>query len=140
MMNTILKSIVTIALAAFIVACGDNSEKKASTTTPEASKPSQAMEQTAKESMGPSMTNTMDKQALQDQAIALYKANKFPEALEAFKKAAEAGHSNAMFFLGVMHEKGQGTPVDMEKAMSWYQKSSDLENGAAIKRLKEGKL
>jgi hypothetical protein len=39
--------------------------------------------------------------------------------------AAESGHPNAQFNLGVIYSKGRGIPRNMEEARKWYQKAYD---------------
>ncbi len=46
-------------------------------------------------------------------------------AFEHFLKAANLGHSSAMFSVGYMLEIGSGVPVDMEKAISWLEKANN---------------
>ena len=38
------------------------------------------------------------------------------------------GNSNSAYNLGVMYKMGQGTEVDFEKAISWYEKAAEKNN------------
>lgn len=49
----------------------------------------------------------------------------FKNALTWFQRAATLGDSEAGFNLGYMYESGKGTPVDIKKAIHWYQNSLD---------------
>jgi TPR repeat protein len=46
-------------------------------------------------------------------------------ALELFTKAADQGHAQAQYNLGVMYENGQGVEQDFKEAVKWYQKAAD---------------
>lgn len=48
------------------------------------------------------------------------------QALNWFKKAAEAGYVKAWFNVGTMYREGIGTPQDFEKAFEYYSKGTDL--------------
>jgi TPR repeat protein len=47
------------------------------------------------------------------------------EAYHWYRMAAESGHPNAQFNLGVIYSKGRGIPRNMEEARKWYQKAYD---------------
>lgn len=50
------------------------------------------------------------------------------QALRQLQIAAEQGHhQRAMYNLARMHEKGDGTPVDLDTALIWYQKATDFD-------------
>ena len=44
----------------------------------------------------------------------------YAEAVKWFRLAAEQGYANAQFFLGYLHEEGQGVLQDNVKAHMWY--------------------
>ena len=46
------------------------------------------------------------------------------EAARLFNQAAERGHPGAQYFLGMMHEKGEGVPKDRTLALSYYTQSA----------------
>ena len=48
-----------------------------------------------------------------------------------FQKAAEQGHSDAQFWLGVSYYKNEGLPWDENKAVYWWQKSAEQGNAEA---------
>lgn len=41
-----------------------------------------------------------------------------------FRRAAEEGHAEAMFFLGILHSEGHGVEKDPKAAAAWYEKSA----------------
>ena len=49
-----------------------------------------------------------------------------------FKKAADAGQSEAIMHLGYMYEKGLYVHIDYQKAMSLYRKAAAMGNATAI--------
>jgi len=49
----------------------------------------------------------------------------FKNAFLWFTVAAEQGHTKAKFYLGAMHEFGQGVPQDYARAIEWYKKAAD---------------
>jgi TPR repeat protein len=50
-------------------------------------------------------------------------------------KAYKQGHSEGANNIGELYEKGHGVPKNIEKAKSWYKKSSVLGNAEATERL-----
>lgn len=42
-----------------------------------------------------------------------------------YRRAAEQGHVEAQFTLGLFHEDGRGVPRDAQMALSWYRKAAD---------------
>ncbi|CAB4441454.1 unnamed protein product [Rhizophagus irregularis] len=44
-----------------------------------------------------------------------------------YQKAAENGFTNAMYYLAICYDNGEGTEKNLEKAFYWYQKAA--ENG-----------
>ncbi|MHB0983670.1 MAG: tetratricopeptide repeat protein [Thiobacillus sp.] len=57
------------------------------------------------------------------------------EAMKWSLKAYKQGHSEGANNIGELYEKGHGVPKDIEKAKSWYKKSSVLGNAEAAERL-----
>lgn len=53
------------------------------------------------------------------------KAERYREALAAYGKAADAGSAAAMNNLGALHENGQGSKVDLQKAFALYERSAN---------------
>lgn len=49
----------------------------------------------------------------------------YPAAVREFLALAEAGDGLAQSSLGVMHERGMGTPLDYAKALYWFTKSAE---------------
>ena len=53
------------------------------------------------------------------------------DEFETTRKAAEQGHADAQFYLGVKYANGVGVPKDSVKAVEWFRKSADAEQGDA---------
>ena len=65
-----------------------------------------------------------------DEGIAAYQANDLPLAYKEFRAAAEAGHVDSQYNLGLMYEKGIGVEQDETEAVTWYTKAA--EQGSAF--------
>jgi uncharacterized protein len=48
----------------------------------------------------------------------------FTKALREWRPLAEQGDARAQFYLGMLHENGDGVPEDFAKAREWYEKSA----------------
>jgi hypothetical protein len=57
------------------------------------------------------------------------------EAVEWYRKAAEAGNVKAMFNLAVCLENGRGADQDDEEAVEWYRKAAESRNAGAMNNL-----
>lgn len=66
-----------------------------------------------------------------EEGIAAYQANNIPLAFKEFSAAAEAGHANSQFNLGLMYEQGIGVDKDEKEAIVWYRKSAVQGNAFA---------
>ncbi len=126
-MNQIINIVFATIITTLLVGCGQKNEN-ASTTENSSTASS---EQPGKH----------DSQALYEEArnfhsglngVAVDKA----KAYELFSQSAEMGNGGAMFFLGVMNERGESVPVDEQKALDWYEKSDKAGCGAAAPNLK----
>jgi TPR repeat protein len=51
--------------------------------------------------------------------------------LELFEKAADKGHSGAMFALGVLRGGGYDSPMDRVAAQRWFLAAAELGHGQA---------
>lgn len=60
------------------------------------------------------------------------KAERYREALAAYGKAADAGSAAAMNNLGALHENGQGSKVDLQKAFALYERAAGTGNVMAM--------
>ncbi|MFQ2906484.1 hypothetical protein ACK3YP_04560 [Aeromonas allosaccharophila] len=68
----------------------------------------------------------------------IYKdTNNIQQALRWYEKAVNAGNSDAMNNLGVMHQLGDGVPQSFENARRLYEKSAHLDNARAMINLSE---
>jgi TPR repeat protein len=47
------------------------------------------------------------------------------DEFETTRKAAEQGHADAQFYLGVKYANGEGVPKDSVKAVEWYRKAAE---------------
>lgn len=70
-------------------------------------------------------------------AMKAYEKGNFEEALNLFKKAANANDAQAMYYVAQMYELGQGTAVDYPQAQQWYEKSVDAKYSPAMLALGE---
>ena len=66
-----------------------------------------------------------------------YNDKDYAKAYEWWKKAADKGHVNAMYWLGSLYKNGQGVTRDYAKAREWFAKAADKGNEDAKKRLQE---
>ena len=63
-----------------------------------------------------------------EEGIAAYQANNIPLAYKEFRSAAEKGHADSQFNLGLIYEQGIGVSKDEKEAIVWYRKSAEQEN------------
>lgn len=71
--------------------------------------------------------------------MAAYREKRFSDALAAWEQAAEAGHPEALFNIGVLHELGEGVPKDNAKALAWFERAAAKQAknaAAAVARVK----
>ena len=64
----------------------------------------------------------------------------FAEAVEWWRKAAEQGHAEAQYYLGVAHEYGYGTDLGTKQAVKWWRLAADQGNANAQRALGEAYL
>lgn len=57
--------------------------------------------------------------------VRAYKAGEFEAAARLFTSLADAGDPRARFALGLLHDHGQGMPVDDAQARHWYRLSAE---------------
>ncbi|MCG8590328.1 MAG: sel1 repeat family protein [Proteobacteria bacterium] len=69
------------------------------------------------------------------EGIAAAERGDYETAFREFQALAEAGDSKAMVTIGIWFHRGQGFPVDYDKAMSWYLRALDLGDGDALNNL-----
>jgi TPR repeat protein len=60
----------------------------------------------------------------------------FQEARNWLQKAADSGSAEAQYNLGVVFERGLGTPIDIELARKWYKEAASQGFDKAIEKLK----
>ena len=65
-----------------------------------------------------------------------YAANKqWPEAIGAYRKAADKGSTSAMVELGVMYGTGSGLPKDLEQARKLFERAAEAGNPRGVTNL-----
>jgi len=55
----------------------------------------------------------------------------YAEAIKWYRKAAEQGHADAQFRLGICYGDGKGVPQDYTEAVKWLRKAAEQENAHA---------
>lgn len=69
------------------------------------------------------------------QAVSLHQQFRYLDALPLFRQAAEAGHPQALTYLGWFYENGYFVTRDLARASEYYRQASDLGDGLAAGRL-----
>ena len=69
------------------------------------------------------------------QAQRSYDAKNYTEGSRQMLEAANAGNAQAQFMIGNAYEFGNGVPVDLGQAASWYEKAASQRHAAAQKNL-----
>ncbi len=59
-----------------------------------------------------------------EQGLAACRDKLYPEALKAFRRAADAGSAEAQFLCGQMYQRGLAVEVDCKRALAWYKISA----------------
>lgn len=67
----------------------------------------------------------------------LYQSRKYEEAAPYLRSAAENGHEEAMYLLGLLYWKGFGVPKDIDEAMKWLKRASSNGSYYAREELKK---
>jgi TPR repeat protein len=67
----------------------------------------------------------------------LYQARKYPEAAPLLRSAADNGHEEAMYLLGLLYWKGFGVPQDVDESMKWLKRASNNGSYYAQEELKK---
>lgn len=60
-----------------------------------------------------------------EDGAAAHAIGNYRHAVELWLPLAEAGDPRAQFSLGIAHQRGEGLPQDLEKALDWYRKAAD---------------
>jgi len=66
---------------------------------------------------------------------AAFLEGRLDQASELFTRAAAAGNSDAMNYVGYLYDNGQGAKQDYRKAKEWYDKAASAGNAEAINNL-----
>jgi TPR repeat protein len=74
----------------------------------------------------------MDIETIYRAADAAYDAGDYSTALQLFEQCAALGESAAMARLAIMHELGQGTPMDFDAALAWDMKAIEAGDTSAV--------
>ncbi len=67
--------------------------------------------------------------------LAAERCEDWAEMAECYRKAADLGHAESMYNMGVCYEDGEGVTQDYNQAAQWYRKAANLGNENAIKQL-----
>lgn len=59
------------------------------------------------------------------QAAKLHKGGETPQAVAIWQRWANQGNSDAAYNLAVIHQYGDGVPLDYAKAMAWYRMAAE---------------
>ena len=70
------------------------------------------------------------------EGMRFYNAKKYAEALEMFRRSAEAGNASSEYMIGRMHEHGQGVSRNIDTAKEYYTRASEKGHSGAKKALK----
>ena len=82
----------------------------------------------------PALARTARTKALDTQGV----VQSYKAALEWYQMAADQGHADAQFNLGVMYDQGQGVVRSYKAALVWYRKAAD--QGEAEAQFKLGNM
>jgi TPR repeat protein len=63
--------------------------------------------------------------------LTAFKSKDYERAYQEWKAAADTGHAEAQFDLGVLYAKGLGVPRDQNQAANWYGKAASQGNAEA---------
>jgi len=63
---------------------------------------------------------------------AAYKRADYDDAFKSYKKGAELGSADAMFYMGIMYFRGQSVPTNFKEAARWIRKAADWDHGKAM--------
>lgn len=66
-----------------------------------------------------------------NEAYQAYRDKDYVKAVELFKSEAMAGNVEAQFYLGAMHEYGDGVTRNLEEAARWYRMGADSGDSGA---------
>lgn len=61
-----------------------------------------------------------------------FAAKDYKTAMTQFESAAERGHDEAQYYIGLCYAKGFGVKKDMDKAFEWYNKAAEQGNAKAM--------
>ncbi len=60
-----------------------------------------------------------------DEAVAAYERGDYATALREWRPLAEQGVASAQHNLGILYDRGLGTPQDYAEAVKWYRKAAE---------------
>lgn len=60
-----------------------------------------------------------------EDGVAAYARNDFAAAVRLWGPLADEGHADAQNNIGLLHENGQGVPVDLVEAARWYRRAAE---------------
>ena len=78
------------------------------------------------------MKNQNTKEQAYSMGVYYFDKNDYVNAFKFFKIAAEQGHREAQFCLGVMYSNGAGVSRNEYESVKWYKKASDCGHADAM--------
>ena len=65
------------------------------------------------------------------QGLKAIEGEDYAKALRLLRQAAEAGHAQAQYRLGIMHANAEGVQLDYSSAANWLRRAADQDLGHA---------
>ncbi len=88
-------------------------------------------ERKAQEELERKLQAETDAKPLYEQGEKYYADKNYNDALYYYRRAAELGHAQAQFKLGVMYYSGDGVKQDYVETVKWYRKAAEQEYAPA---------
>ncbi len=79
--------------------------------------------------------NSNNTEKLFELAVMYAAVEKLDKCFATLRKAAQLGHTEAMYHTGVLYHNGEGTAKDVSKAVYWYKKAAAKNNSDAMNML-----
>lgn len=77
-------------------------------------------------------SSSKEDDALEEEAIQLYKDKKYEKALPLLLSLAKKGRPRSMYQCGTTYYYGRSVPIDYQEAFSWYKKAAEAGHAAAM--------
>ena len=99
---------------------------------------------TVKKAKKKSVDSGQDSEQIYSAAIACLNgkgvSQDYGKALQLFHEADQKGNSSSAYYLGMIYEKGLGTPKDLKMAHTWYSKAAQNGDALARERMRKMKM